>query len=69
MPPESQCSHPRIGARWHLVALLTGPLLMAATVFGQSLASPDFRPDIVTTDDKLSIIVVGIAIGGAGCSG
>jgi uncharacterized protein len=53
----------RVGARWYLVALVTGPLLMAATVFGQSLASPDIRPDIVTADDKLSIIVVGIAIG------
>jgi membrane protease YdiL (CAAX protease family) len=53
----------RVGARWYAVALLIGPLVMGATVFGLSLASPDFRPDIVTADDKLSIVVVGIAIG------
>lgn len=53
----------RVGARWYAVALLTGPLVMGATVLGLSLGSPDFRPDIVTADDKLSIIAVGIAIG------
>lgn len=53
----------RVGARWYAVALLTGPLVMGATVFGLSLASPDFRPDIVTADNKLSIVATGIAIG------
>jgi CAAX protease family protein len=45
------------------VALLTGPLVMGATVLGLSLASPDFRPDIVTADNKLSIVAIGIALG------
>lgn len=53
----------RVGARWYAVALLTGPLVMCGTVFGLSVVSPDFRPDIVTADDKLSIVVVGIAVG------
>ena len=53
----------RVGARWYAVALLTGPLVMGATVFGLSLLSRDFRPDIVTADDKLSIVAAGIAIG------
>jgi membrane protease YdiL (CAAX protease family) len=53
----------RVGARWYAVALLTGPLVMGATVFGLSLWSSAFRPDIVTADDKLSIVAVGIALG------
>lgn len=53
----------RVGARWYAVALLTGPFVMGATVFGLSLTSPDFRPDIASADDKLSIVAAGIAIG------
>jgi uncharacterized protein len=53
----------RVGVRWYMVALLTGPLVMGATVLGLSLTSPEFRPDIVTADDKLSIVVVGLAAG------
>ena len=53
----------RVDARWYAVALLTAPLVMGATVFALSLASPDFRPDIVTADDKLGIVVAGIAAG------
>jgi membrane protease YdiL (CAAX protease family) len=53
----------RVGARWYAVALLTGPLVMGATVFGLSLASPEFHPDIVTAGDKVSIVVAGIALG------
>ena len=53
----------RVGARWYMVALLAGPLVMGATTFGLSLASPEFRPDIVTAEDKLGIVAAGIAIG------
>jgi membrane protease YdiL (CAAX protease family) len=53
----------RVGARWYAVALLTGPLVMGVTVSGFSLVSLDFRPDIVTADGKLGIVVVGIAAG------
>ena len=53
----------RVGARWYGVALLTGPLVMATTVFGLSLTSPEFRPDFLTADNKLSIVVTGIVVG------
>jgi uncharacterized protein len=53
----------RVGARWYAMALLTGPLVLGATVFGLSLASPEFRPDIVTADGKLGIAAAGIAVG------
>jgi uncharacterized protein len=53
----------RVGARWYAVALLIGPLVMGATVFALSLASPEFRPDFLTADDKLSTVVTGIVVG------
>jgi uncharacterized protein len=53
----------RVGARWYAVALLTGPLVMGGTVFALSLASPEFRPDFITANNKLSIVVTGIVVG------
>jgi uncharacterized protein len=53
----------RVGARWYAVALLTGPLVMSGTVFALSLAAPEFRPDFLTADNKLSIVVTGIVLG------
>lgn len=49
----------RVRVRWYAVALLTAPLVMAATQFGLSLKFPEFRPDILTADDKLSIVMIG----------
>src|SRR5215207_1261944 len=48
----------KVGARWYAVALLTAPLLAAAVLFALSLTSPIF-----TTDDKATIVLVGIAAG------
>lgn len=56
----------RVGPRWYAAALLTGPLVIGATLFGLSLAFPEFRPSFVTSDDKLSIVVAGIVLGLAG---
>ena len=53
----------RVGARWYAVAFLTGPLVMVATVLGLSLTFPEFRPDLLTADNKLSIVVTGIVVG------
>lgn len=53
----------RVGARWYAVALLTAPLLMTAILFALSLLSPEFLPAIVTTDDKASLLLLGIAVG------
>ena len=57
----------RVGARWYAVALLTAPLVFAAVLFGLSLTSPEFLPRILTTNDKASLVLMGIAVGlGAG---
>ncbi|CAG0998736.1 hypothetical protein ANRL4_02969 [Anaerolineae bacterium] len=53
----------RVGARWYGVALLTTPLLVMATLFMLSLLSPIFLPDIATTNDKVSLLLTGIAVG------
>jgi hypothetical protein len=53
----------RVGAGWYAVALLTAPLLMTATLFALSLTSPECLPAIVTTDDKASSLLLGIAVG------
>jgi membrane protease YdiL (CAAX protease family) len=53
----------RVGARWYAAALLTGPVLVAAVLLGLSLLSPDFLPGIVTTDNKVSLLLFGIGWG------
>ena len=57
----------KVGARWYAVALLTAPLLVTVTLFALSLASPVFLPGILTTSNKASLLLFGIAVGlGAG---
>ena len=53
----------RVGARWYAVALVIAPLLQAAVLLALSLLSPEFLPAIVTTDDKVSLLLLGIAVG------
>jgi membrane protease YdiL (CAAX protease family) len=56
-----------VGARWYAVALLTAPLLFSAVLLALSLTSPVFLPRILTTSDKVSLLLMGIAVGlGAG---
>jgi uncharacterized protein len=53
----------RVGARWYAVALLTAPLLYGAISLALSLTSPEYLPSIFTTDDKASLLLMGIAYG------
>lgn len=53
----------RVGARWYALALLTAPLVWMATLFALSLTSPAFLPDILASDDKASLLLLGIAVG------
>ena len=56
----------RVGARWYAVALLPAPLSMTAALLALSLFSPEFLPGILTTSDKVSLVLFGIAVGLAG---
>lgn len=53
----------RMGARWYAAALLPGPLLVASVLLALSLVSPVFLPGIVTTDDRVALLLFGLAWG------
>lgn len=53
----------RIGVRWYAIAILTGPLLVAAVLFGLSIFNPAFLPGIVTTSGKVSLLLFGLGWG------
>lgn len=48
---------------WYLIAVLTGPLLVAAILFGLSIFNQEFLPGIITAQERISMIVFGIAWG------
>jgi membrane protease YdiL (CAAX protease family) len=50
----------RVGARWYAVALLPAPLLVTAVLVVLSLVSPEFVPGILTTDDKVGLLAMGV---------
>jgi len=57
----------RVGARWYAVAILAAPLLTLGVLLVLSLLSREFLPGILATDDRVSLLVFGIAVGlGAG---
>ena len=53
----------RVGVRCYLVVLLTAPLLMGAILFVLSLTSPAYVPAIVTSHNRLRLVVSGIVLG------
>jgi uncharacterized protein len=53
----------RVGAAWWAAALLTGPVLVAAVLFGLSLYSPDFTPGLLTAEDKLGLLIFALGWG------
>lgn len=53
----------RAGARWYVVALLTAPVIELAVLFALAPVSPVFLPAIVTTEDKVVLLISGIAVG------
>ncbi len=58
----------RVGARWYAVALLPAPLVATAVLLALSLTSPVYLPGIVTTGDKATLVLTGIAVGLVGAS-
>jgi len=53
----------RVKGCWYVIAVLTGPLLVAAILFGLSIFNQEFLPGIVTAKDKLSLIIFNVAMG------
>ena len=53
----------RVGVRWYAVALLTAPLSATAVLLALSHLSPEFLPGIFTSDDKMTLLLMGIVAG------
>lgn len=53
----------RVKAYWYAIAILTGPLLVSAVLFGLALLNQDFLPGIVTAKDKMGLLIFGISWG------
>ena len=53
----------RVGVRWYAVALLAAPLLATAITLTLSLFSPEFRPGIFVTDDRATVLLLGLVVG------
>ena len=59
----SRSSRWRVGTRWYAVALLTAPLQVTIVLLVLSITSPEFLPGIVTTTEKINLILTGILVG------
>ena len=53
----------RVDVRWYVVALLTAPLGVTAVLLPLSLGSAGFLPALFASDDKVSLLVFGLAAG------
>lgn len=53
----------QVGVHWYAVALLFAPLLVAAVLLALSLFSPAYLPGILSSSNKLSLLLFGIAWG------
>jgi membrane protease YdiL (CAAX protease family) len=53
----------KVGTRWYAVAILTPALSVFVTLFALSIFSPGFLPGIITTGDKVSLLLFAIVIG------
>jgi len=53
----------RVKGRWYAIAVFTGPLLVAAVLFGLSIFNQEFLPGIVTAKNKISLMIFGLSWG------
>ncbi|MBD3276109.1 MAG: CPBP family intramembrane metalloprotease [Candidatus Marinimicrobia bacterium] len=53
----------RVDVRWYAIAVLTAPLLVAPLLFILAQISPVYVPAIVTAENKLTLIFMGVSVG------
>jgi membrane protease YdiL (CAAX protease family) len=53
----------RVGVRWYVLALLTAPILASVILLILSHLSPEFNIGIFQSEDKITILLSGIATG------
>jgi len=49
--------------RWYVIAIFTGPILVAAVLFGLSLFNQEFLPGIIAVKDKIGSVMFGVGWG------
>lgn len=59
----ARVSNVRAGIRWYAAALLTAPLVWSAQLLALSLFSTAFVPAILATQDKASLLIMGVGSG------
>jgi membrane protease YdiL (CAAX protease family) len=60
---RSRLARWRVGIRWYAVALLTAPVSMTVILFAFWLTSKAFLPDIVTSQNKTSLLGAALVAG------
>jgi membrane protease YdiL (CAAX protease family) len=53
----------RVNIRWYVATIFCTPLLATIILLALSLFSPKFTPALFTSDDKTSLIMMGIGVG------
>lgn len=53
----------RVGSRWYAASLLAAPLIQGGVLIALSLSSPVYLPPIVTSGERVSLLVSAIAYG------
>src|SRR5688572_14012990 len=53
----------RVGGRWYAVALVAAPLAATAVTLSLSVVSPEFLPGLIVADDKMALLLLGLAVG------
>jgi len=53
----------RVDVRWYVVALVTAPLVVTAVLLPLSLSFAGFLPGVFASDDKVPLLVIGLAAG------
>jgi membrane protease YdiL (CAAX protease family) len=52
----------RVDRRWYAFALLAAPLVAMAVTLLLSFASPAFLPGLIVADDKMALLLLGLAV-------
>ncbi|MBN2651324.1 MAG: CPBP family intramembrane metalloprotease [Spirochaetales bacterium] len=53
----------KLNIKWYIFALLTLPIIASITLLSLSQYSTDFLPDIITSENKIDLLITGLLVG------